>query len=85
MDNDDVQLNTWHPSEDFSNKKKLGFGNKLANLIVKFSGGLVKDEKQANYVILALVAIIFIISFVIFLNAASSPAPSATEMIPAEY
>lgn len=68
MDNNDVQLNIRRSSEDFSNKKKSGFGNKLANLIIKLSGGKI-DEKQANYAILVLVAIIFIISFVIFLHA----------------
>lgn len=80
-----MQLNTWHPSEDFSNKKKPGFGNKLANLIIKISGGMIKDERRANYALLALIAIIFIISFVVVFNATSSPAPSATEIIPAEY
>lgn len=90
MDNNDVQLNTWHPSEDPNiNRSKSGFGGKLASLIIKISGGMVKDEKQANYVILGLVAIIFIISFVIFLNATSSPAPTAApsemQAMPEEY
>lgn len=84
MDNNDVQLNTYHPSEDFSNKKKSGFGNKLIGLIIKLSGGKM-NERQANYVILGLVAVIFIISIVILFNAISLPAPSSTEMIPAEF
>lgn len=84
MDNDDVQLNIRRSSEDFSNKKKSGFGNKLANLIIKLSGGKI-DEKQANYVIFTLVAIIFIISFVILFNAIGSSAPSSTETIPGEF
>lgn len=66
-----MQLNTWHPSEDFSKKKKSGLGNKLANLIIKISGGMIKDEKQANYALLVLVAIIFIISFIVLFNATS--------------
>ena len=85
MNNNDVQLNTYHPSEDpGANRNKSGFGNKLVNLIIKLSGGKM-NERQANYVILALVAIIFIISFVILFNAISSPAPSSMEMIPAEF
>lgn len=84
MDNNDVQLNTYHPSEDFSNKKKSGFGNKLIGLIIKLSGGKM-NERQANYVILALVVVIFIISFVILFNAISLPSSPSTQKIPGEF
>ena len=85
MDNNDVQLNTYYPSEDpGANRNKSGFGNKLGGLIIKLSGGKM-NERQANYVILALVAIIFIISFVILFNAISLPSPSSIQKIPGEF
>ncbi len=51
---------------------KPHFQEKLTNLIIKFSGGLIKNEKQAIYVILALVAVTFIVSFIIFLTVGSN-------------
>ena len=40
---------------------------KIIRLVIKYSGGLVKDEKQANYVLLGFVALAIIISlFLIF-------------------
>ncbi len=47
--------------------QKPGFGSKLANLIMKISGGLIKTEQQANYIILGLIGLVIIISlFLIF-------------------
>jgi len=41
--------------------------SKLAQLVIKYSGGLVKDEKQANYVLLGFAVAVFVISlFLIF-------------------
>ncbi len=68
--NNDIEFKEWSPQDNrFAVKTKAGFGSKLSNFLVKISGGLIKNENQANYAILVLIAIIFIISFVIFLNA----------------
>jgi len=62
--NGDVQFKEeWRPQQ-FVPKK--GWGEKLAGLIVKYSGGLIKDETQASYVILGLVAVAIIISLFLF-------------------
>lgn len=71
--NSEVKFNEWKPSQERVNRKgKSGFGEKLANLIIKNSGGLIKNEKQANYVILAAVFLVIILSVVIFFSAFSS-------------
>jgi hypothetical protein len=71
--NNEVKFDEWKPSqEQLSGKSKSGFGGKLANLIIKISGGLIKDERQANYVVLVLVLLVVILSIVIFFNALSS-------------
>lgn len=45
---------------------------KIVQWVIKYSGGYVKDEKQANYVLLGFVAVAIIISlFLIFGNSTS--------------
>lgn len=44
-------------------------GSKLSRLVVKLSGGLVKDEIQANYVLLGVAILAFIISLYLFFGA----------------
>jgi len=62
--NGEVQFKEeWRPQR-FVPKK--GWGEKLADFIVKYSGGLIKDENQASYVILGLVAVAIIISLFLF-------------------
>jgi len=40
---------------------------KIVKLIIKYSGGLIKDEKQANYVLIGFVTVTIVISlFLIF-------------------
>lgn len=39
---------------------------KIIELVIKHSGGLVKDEKQANYVILGFVTLAIVISLFLF-------------------
>lgn len=48
--------------------QRPGFGGKLAGFLIKVSGGIIKTEKQANYIILAIAVIIFIISIFIFVG-----------------
>ncbi len=42
---------------------------KLIQWVIKYSGGLIKNEKQAQYAILVVVAVIFIISIFLFASA----------------
>jgi len=51
-------------------KKMGGLQGKLVALIMKISGGQV-NESQATYIILGAIAIMFIISFILFSNALS--------------
>lgn len=41
-------------------------GPKMVQLVIRYSGGLIKDEKQANYVLLGFVVIALLIIFVMF-------------------
>ncbi len=54
---------------------------KIVGWVIKYSGGLVKDEKQANYVLIGFVAVVIIISlFMLFSGGSNSkpPVPSIT-------
>ena len=46
---------------------------KIIRLVIKYSGGLVKDEKQANYVLLGFVALAIIISLIVVFMSFSAP------------
>ncbi|MGB2580528.1 MAG: hypothetical protein WBC83_02440, partial [Minisyncoccia bacterium] len=56
--------------------------SKLSRLVVKWSGGLVKDETQANYVILVFVALAIITSLFLFFGSKKMPYhPSQQEIL----
>ncbi len=42
-------------------------GSKLVDMITKYSGGLVKNEKQASYIVLAFVALIIAITIALWI------------------
>ena len=51
---------------------------KMIQWVIKYSGGLIKDEKQAYYVLIGFVAVaIVIVSLVIFGGGSKIPPPSA--------
>ncbi len=61
-----------------------GFGNKLAGLIVRISAGLIKNKKQAFYVILALIGVIFVISIILLLGTGNTgEVPKDVQLRPA--
>ena len=45
---------------------------KIVELVIKYSGGAIKDEKQANYVLIGFVVIAIIISLFLFFGGGSS-------------
>ena len=46
---------------------------KIIQWVIKYSGGLVKDNRQANYVLLGLVSLFLVITIILFSNAFSGP------------
>lgn len=48
----------------------------LVRLVIKCSGGFIKDERQANYVLLSISVVAFTLSFLLF--------PSGAEISPAQ-
>lgn len=46
---------------------------KIVQWTIKYSGGLVKDEKQASYAILGFCGLSLVITIILFLNAFSGP------------
>jgi len=46
---------------------------KVIQWVIKYSGGLVKDERQASYAILGLFGLSLVIAIILFLNAFSGP------------
>lgn len=45
---------------------------KIIRLVMKLSGGLIKDEKQASYALLGFVVIALVVTFIIFFGVDSS-------------
>lgn len=60
-----------------------GLQGKLVRLIMKVSGGAVKSERQAIYVLLGLVIVMFGVSFYLFFGGTVSKAPVSPSMPPA--
>lgn len=58
-----VEFDEWRPNNQYV-KKRLT----LTDFAIKYSGGLIKDEDQANYIILVFVAIIVILSIFLIVN-----------------
>jgi len=54
---------------------------KIIQWVIKYSGGLIKDKKQANYVLLGLVALAIIISLFLFFSGGSQK-PIPQENVP---
>ena len=44
---------------------------KIVEWVIKYSGGAIKDEKQANYVLLGFVAVAIVVSFLLFFGGSS--------------
>lgn len=86
MDNE-VKFNEWKPPQEWvKGKSKPGFGEKLANLIIKISRGKIKEERQANYVILVIIVAIFIISFILLSSVfGGSEQLEGIKILPAEF
>jgi hypothetical protein len=69
--NGDVQFKEeWRPQQ-FVPKKS--WGEKMAEALVKYSGGLIKDETQASYVIIGFVVVAIIISLFLFFGGGAKP------------
>jgi len=58
----------WQPSKPASQKKSFS----ITKLVMAYSGGYIKDEKQAQYVLLGFVIIAVIIMAILFFMGGSS-------------
>lgn len=58
---------------------------KIVQWVIKYSGGLIKDERQANYILIGFVAVAIIVSLFLFLGGGSGKAkieaPSGQKII----
>lgn len=58
---------------------------KIVKWIIKYSGGAVKDERQANYILIGFVAMTIIVSlFLIFGGGGTTGSPKDIKILPAE-
>ena len=62
---------------EFEEYKRLRFyysdTPKIVQWVIRYSGGLVKDEKQSIYVLLGLVGLLSIIAIILFSNISHGP------------
>lgn len=57
---------------------------KIIEWVIKYSGGLVKDEKQASYILIGFVAVAIILSVFLIFGKGTSDSPKDTKVLPAE-
>lgn len=55
----------------------------MIGLLMKYSGGLIKNETQARYALLVFVAFILILSLVLFLKIGVADSPKDLKILPA--
>lgn len=56
----------------------------MVKLVIKLSGGLVKDSTQANYVLIGFAIVVFTISFFLFLGGGGTGGyPKDVKILPA--
>lgn len=48
---------------------------KIVEWVIKYSGGLIKDEKQANYILIGFVVLVVIISLMVIFTSSSQELP----------
>lgn len=82
---EDVQFNETkivaNPVSNSSPRLESG----LISLVTRLSGGLIKNDTQAKYVIIALALAVFVLSLYLFAGSSgSSSAPSDLNFLPAE-
>ena len=68
--------------EDASRKSMFSFKKdspKIVQLVIKYSGGSIKDEKQATYVLLVFVIVLFIAMFLLFFGGGRNIPKAALE------
>ena len=63
MSNDDLKLETWRAPTRKEKEKES-----LSQKLIKYSGGLIKNESQANFVLLIFILINSAIILYLFLN-----------------
>ena len=73
MNGTGVQFNEEQRFQQFVPKKS--WGEKLADWLVNHSGGIIKDEAQASYVLLGLVIVAIIISLFLFFGGGGKVPP----------
>lgn len=81
--NNEIRFNEDSSSfpEGQGKKRIRGFGEKLANWFIKYSGGLIKNEKQAYIVILVIIILLFIVNFILLAGAGGVNKPLYKEDI----
>ena len=72
-----IEFNEWRPSSHRENKR-----SKLIELVIKYSGGLIKDERQANYIIIGIIILIVVLS-VFFIAGGGSEGGKELNVLPA--
>ena len=55
---------------------------KIVQWVIKYSGGLIKDENQANYFLIGFVAVAIVVSLFLFFGGSKSKIPSSPPPTP---
>jgi hypothetical protein len=58
---------------------------KMDQLIMKWSGGAIKEQKQAEYILLGFVIVALAVSFFLFFGATRSPSSLPSPLSPLSY
>lgn len=73
------QFQDWQQRTNLASQKSSA----MARLLIKYSGGLIRDERQARYALLILAMLIFIVSLILFLKTGVANSPGNIQTLPA--
>lgn len=72
------QLESWQQKTNQSSKNSA-----MIRILIKYSGGLIKNEKQAIYILLIFVSLILIFSLVLLFKIGEADSPRNIKILPA--
>lgn len=73
------QFQSWQQRTNLASQKS----STTARLLIKYSGGLIRNERQARYALLILATLIFIVSLILFLKTGVANSPGNIQVLPA--
>lgn len=77
------QFQSWRQQTNQKTNQTSQKNSTMIRLLIKYSGGLIRDERQARYAFLVFASIILILSLVLFFKIGVADSPKDLKILPA--